>query len=124
MTDLSEDKESLWLLTIAPLMWCAHFLLSYITVAIWCEKLASAQGVGGARMAVAAYTLLALAGIVVVGLRGYRQHRHGRARLPHDFDTGADRHRFLGFATLLLAGLSAVATLFVALSALLIDNCR
>ena len=30
-------------------------------------------------------------------------------------DTEADRHRFLGFATLLMAGLSAVATIYVAL---------
>lgn len=124
MTDLSERNESLWLLTAAPLIWCAHFLLSYITVAVWCEKLAPTIGVDGARMAVAAYTLLALAGIVVAGLRGYRQHRVGEAQRPHDSDSSADRHRFLGFATLLLAGLSAVATVFVALSALLIPDCR
>lgn len=124
MRDLSEKKESLWLLTAAPLVWCAHFLLSYVTAAIWCEKLAASSGLNGARMAIAAYTLLALAGIAVAGLRGYQQHSYGNARPPHDYDTAADRHRFIGFATLLLAGLSAVATLFVALSALLIADCR
>ena len=124
MRDLSEDKESLWLLTAAPLIWSAHFLLSYITAAIWCEKLVADVGFSGARIAIASYTLLALAGIAVVALRGYRQHSYGDARPPHDYDSAADRHRFLGFATLLLAGLSAVATLFVALSALLIPDCR
>lgn len=124
MRDLSEDQESLWLLTVAPLIWCAHFLLTYVTAAIWCEKLAATIGLDGARMAIAAYTLLALVGIVVAGLRGYRQHSYGNARRPHDYDTAADRHRFIGFATLLLAGLSAVATLFVALSALVIHDCR
>lgn len=124
MNKLSERNESLWMLTTAPLIWCAHFLLTYITAAVWCEKLAGAIGMQGARLAIASYTLLALAGIVVAGLRGWRQHNFGHARLPHDYDTAADRHRFLGFATFLLAGLSAVATIFVALSALLIADCR
>jgi hypothetical protein len=44
--------------------------------------------------------------------------------LPHDFDTPGDRHRFLGFATVLLAGLSAVATLFAAVVVLYFEDCR
>ncbi len=124
MNPLSEQKESLWLLIVAPLIWAAHFLLSYITAAVWCEKLAAAIGLDGARLAVASYTLLALAGIAVVAAAGWRRHRYGRATVPHDDATAGDRHRFLGFATLLLVGLSAVATLFVSFSALLIVDCR
>jgi hypothetical protein len=60
---------------------------------------------------------------VLVGWSGYRRHRHGTETPPHDADTSGDRHRFLGFATMLLAGLSAIATLFVAMAALYFDHC-
>jgi hypothetical protein len=44
--------------------------------------------------------------------------------LPHDHDTPADRHRFLGFATFLLGLLSALATIFTALVAIFFQDCR
>lgn len=125
MTHLPEEEESLWLLTVAPALWAAHFLASYVTAAIWCEKLAGPGGsLGGARAAIAVYTLVALAGIVITGLIGLRRHRHGFETATHDFDTPGDRHRFLGFATLLLSGMSAVATLYVAAAAVFIGDCR
>jgi hypothetical protein len=43
---------------------------------------------------------------------------------PHDADTIQDRRRFLAYATLLLSGLSFVATLFVALPAVFFASCR
>jgi hypothetical protein len=119
-----EERQSLWLLMTAPIIWATHFLLCYLTAALWCAKLA--DGNGGfevVRMAVGLYTLLALIGIGITGTHGLRRHRFGRARLPHDAATAADRHRFLGFATVLLAGLSAVATLYGALPALFIGSC-
>lgn len=121
----SEREESLWLLTVSPTVWAAHFLLCYLTAAIWCAKVVGRDGsLGAVRWAVAVFTVLALAGIVVNGWRGYLRHRHGTAAVPHDFDTPADRHRFLGFATLLLSGLSAVAVVYVALAAVFIGSCR
>ena len=42
----------------------------------------------------------------------------------HDLDSPEDRHRFLGFATLLLSGLSGVAVLYAALAAMYFDTCR
>jgi hypothetical protein len=124
-SDLREEHESLWRLAASPLIWSLHLLLSYCTAAIFCEKLAG-EGVSFAtvRWAIAVYTLLALAGIGFYGLRGYRAHRYGDASLPHDFDSPEDRHRFLGFATLLLSGLSAVAVLYQALPAVFIGSCR
>jgi hypothetical protein len=69
------------------------------------------------------YTALALAAIGIVGWIGYRRHRFGNADAPHDDDTPEDRHRFLGFATLLLSGLSAVAVIYAALVAVFVERC-
>jgi|SRR5688572_23708527 len=124
------DKGSLWLLTIAPTIWAAHLLLSYITAAIWCAKFVGMNGsLGGVRTAVAWYTTVALAGIAFVGWEGFRRHSYlstsgGTEATTHDLDSPEDRHRFLGFATLLLSGLSAVAVLYAALAAMYFDTCR
>lgn len=132
-------KESLWLLTFAPLMWTACFLLSYVTAAIWCAKVAGRNGsLDGAHLAIGVYTVLTLIGIGIVIWRGYRKHRFGRGHFdgghfgrghftggeaPHDADSASDRHRFLGFATVLIGGLSAVATVYNALTIVFIDSC-
>lgn len=121
MDRLHETRESLLMLAVSPTIWAVHFLLSYITAAVWCAKMAAP--LGPVRIAIAVFTVVALAGIGIAAWRGARHHRYGGSTLPHDFDTAADRHRFLGFATLLLSGLSAVATIFVALTALFFDTC-
>ncbi len=122
---LQEEHESLWPLATPPLIWAAHLLLSYCTAAIFCEKLAARESsLDPVRAAVFAYTGIALVGIFVIGLRGYRRHRYGDSTTPHDFDSPEDRHRFLGFATFLLAGLSAVAVLYQAFPAVFIGSCR
>jgi hypothetical protein len=124
VTQTQEEKQSLWLLTASPAIWAAHLLLSYITASIWCAKVA---GPGGSlttvRVAIAVYTALALAGIGIVGWLGYRRHSFGDGALPHDDDTPEDRHRFLGYATLLLSALSAVAVIYAALVAIFIRRC-
>jgi hypothetical protein len=133
------DRRSLWLLTAAPMIWAAHFLLCYITAAVWCAKFAGPGGpLSNVRTAVVVYTVLSLAGITVVGWEGFRRHSFslpeqspGTATpwdvrteaTTHDLDTAEDRHRFLGFATLLLSGLSAVAVLYVALAATFFETC-
>lgn len=127
--ELPESRESLWVLTLGPAIWALHFLLCYVTAAVYCAKLAGPelfdpQPLGPVRLAIAVYTVLALLGIGWVGAHGLRHHRHGDAALPHDAATAADRYRFLGFATLLLCGLSMVATIYVALPALFIGSCR
>lgn len=125
MSQLSEEQESLFRLTAAPLLWATHFLLSYCTAAIWCEKFAGVDNaLGNARVAIAVYTVVALGGIVIVGWRGFQRHSFTGSTLPHDFDSPIDRHRFLGFATLLLAGLSAIATVYVATTIVFITSCH
>lgn len=125
MTTLPEHKESLWRLIVSPTVWAAHFLLSYITAAIWCAKFAPRFGsLGVARWLIAGYTAIALVIIALNGWDGLRRHRHGEASLPHDEDTPEDRHRFLGFSTVLLAGLSAIAVVFAALAVVFLHDCR
>ena len=122
---LSERKESLWRLVVSPTAWAAHFLLSYVTAAIWCAKFVPRDGtLEPVRWAIAVYTVVALIVIGWNGWDGYRRHRFGAASLPHDDDTPADRHRFLGFATTLLAALSAIATLYAAFVAVIFRSCR
>jgi hypothetical protein len=50
-------------------------------------------------------------------------HTLGHAALPHDDDTPEDRQRFLGFATLLLSVLSAVAVIYAAAVVVFIERC-
>lgn len=122
---VDEHNESLWALTLSPLVWAAHFLASYLTNAIYCAKFANESGdASPVQWAIFAYTAIALAVILAIGGWSFRRHRLGKQPLPHDQDTSEDRHRFLGFACLLLSILSAVAVLFTALVAVLIGNCR
>ena len=122
---LPESRASMWLLTSGPATWAVHFLLSYATAAIWCAKAATvAAPLGTVRVALVAYTAVALAAIAAVGWHSWRQHQWGDAELPHDAPSAGDRHRFLGFATLLLCGLSFVAVVYSALAIALIGTCR
>jgi len=124
MNHLPEENESLWLLTASPVIWAAHLLLCYATASIWCAKVAGPGGpLGSARVALVVYTALALAVIGIIGCIGYRKHSHGQALVPHDDDTPEDRHRFLGFATLLLSALSAVAVVYAALIIFFFRSC-
>ena len=63
-THLPETRESLWMLAASPVIWAAHFLLVYVTAAVWCAKFAQpGDSLGGVRTAIAVYTVLALAAI-------------------------------------------------------------
>ena len=127
------DRDSLWLLTVAPIVWAGHLLLCYVTAAIWCAKFAGPAGsLNGIPRAVAWYTAVALVAIAIVGRAGWRRHRYPLAApgvsqmetTTHDLDSREDRHRFLGFATLLLSGLSAVGVLYAAMAATFFDTCQ
>jgi hypothetical protein len=123
--EISEQNQSLWMLLASPAIWTVHFLLSYSTAAIWCGMVVGRDGsLWSIRLAIAGYTVVALIAIGITGCFGFRRHRLGSETLPHDADTPEDRHRFLGFATLLLSGLSAVATVYVGLAAVFIGSCN
>lgn len=122
---LHERHESLWRLALSPSIWALHFLLSYVTAAIWCAKFVPADGsLQPVRWLIAGYTVAALIGIALNARSGLRRHRRGTESIPHDYDTAGDRHGFLGYATVLLSGLSAVAVLFAALVIVFFKDCR
>lgn len=122
---LTERRARLWPVALPPAIWAVHFLASYLTAAVWCAKLSDRAGtLAGARWAIAGYTAVALLMIGACAWRALRMHNFGNEPLPHDEATAGDRHRFLGFATLLLSGLSAVAVLFTALPAAIFSGCQ
>jgi hypothetical protein len=124
-TELPERNETLWILAASPAIWAAHFLSSYCTAAVWCAKFAAPDdSLIGVRTAIATYTVVALAGVGFFGWRGLRRQSFADSTTEHDFDSQRDRHRFLGFATVLLSGLSAVAIVYAALVAVFIESCR
>jgi len=124
-----EDDESLWMLAAPPLAWALHLLASYATAAVWCAKFAGPlASLAPVRAGIGVYTAAALLVIAIVGLRGLSRHRRTRGGhstvSDQDRDTSGARHGFMGLATALLAGLSAVAVVFQALSAVFIGSCR
>jgi hypothetical protein len=126
MPDAGVPGESLWAMIVSPTIWAIHFLACYIVAAIFCAKAGAASAdLATVRWWIAGFTVLALAGIAASGIQAFRlgHFMEGKAA-PHDADTIHDRRRFLAYATLLLSGLSFVATLFVALPAVFVASCR
>lgn len=122
---VAESRQSVWVVPASPAIWGVHFLASYITAALWCGMVADRIGpLSSARVAIAAYTVIALAAIGLIGWRGYRAHTFEGGEPPHDADSPEDRHRFIGYATLLLSGLSAVAVIYSAMAAVFIETCQ
>lgn len=123
--DTREKDDSLWWLAAAPLVWVGHLLASYITAAIFCAKAETlGTSLDSVRLAIVGYTAVALAAVVAIGFRGLRRHRFQAKSSAHDFDTPDARYRFLGFATVLLSGVSALAIVYVALPILFMETCR
>lgn len=122
----AQRTETLWILIVGPSIWALHFLLSYVFAAVYCAKAASIDaGLGTVRTAVASFTVVALAGIVAAAVYGWRRLHMGVAGTsPHDESTVGDRRRFIGLATLLLSGLSGLATIYVAVVVVFFENCR
>ena len=113
------NAPSLWNAIAAPSVWALHFLLSYCTAAIVCAK---HLDVSIGQIAVALYTVIALLLIATLATRAWRESpaRRTAGSEPAEATTGS----FLQGLTLLLAGLSALATVYVALPILLFADCR
>ncbi|HUE90295.1 MAG TPA: hypothetical protein VMO26_29785 [Vicinamibacterales bacterium] len=125
MNRTAESRQRLWIVPGPLVIWAIHFMLCYITAALWCGRVAGpASPLSTARTAIGVYTVVALAGIGAIAWMGYRAQALGAGEPPHDADSPEDRHRFLGFAALLIAGLSTVATIYTAMAALFIETCQ
>ena len=120
-------NRSIWWMTLGPWIWALHFLACYAGAAVYCAKWrpAADAALGPVQVYVLAVTVPALAGIALSGAWAWqRGGLAGDTQPPHDADTTEDRGRFLGLSTLLLSGLSFVATVYTALPALLAASCR
>jgi hypothetical protein len=124
---LPERTLYLVMLAMGPTIWAAHFFFTYIVASIWCAPAVRADNpeatLSGAHTVIGALTVAALLGIGIVGVSGYRRQGYGGEPAPHDDDSPEDRHRFLGLATMLLAGLSALATIYVGVSTFFFSRC-
>jgi hypothetical protein len=121
---LPREIDSVWTLFTAPAVWAAHFLVCYVSAALFCAKPAlTGASFGGLRVFIALITLGALSAIALSAFLAWRQWGFGSDDPPHDDPTRHDRKLFQGFATLLLSALSFVAVVFTALPALFIAEC-
>jgi hypothetical protein len=122
---VAAPRQPLWIMPGPLVVWATHFLLSYFTAALWCGKFAGRlEPLATVRVAIIVYTAVALGVILVIARIGYRAHSLGGAEPPHDADSPEDRHRFVGMAALLIAGLSAVAVLYAAMTVVFIETCQ
>jgi hypothetical protein len=116
--------ETLWTLFTAPIIWAVHFLACYVGAAVYCAKQEQLPfGFEAVRAGIGGATILALALISLSAWLAWRQWGFGSDDPPHDQPTRLDRTLFQGFATLLLAGLSFIGVIYVALPALFISEC-
>ena len=120
-----QPRDSLWGLIAGPTVWSAYFLVAYVVAAIFCAKAGSAAATAPIRLVLLGLGLAALGAIGYAGIDAWRRWRGGQeAGPPHDDDTPMSRHQFLALATLLLCALSFVATIYVALPAIVFGSCR
>lgn len=99
------------ILLVAPMVWTAHFVAVYVLVSLVCSGAPDLQRL--VPWGVALATAAALAYFLFAGLASYR-----RARAAGEGASG-----FLASTSVLLCGLSGVATLWVAFPAFVLPAC-
>lgn len=119
----AREVSHLWHLIGSPTVWAAHFLFCYIGVSVGCAKFGS-SAMPEMRMAIVGATIVAVLLVVFFGIVAWLQARLDGEAPPHDEDTVGDRTRLVGTAKLLLAGLSFIAILYVAMPAFVFTDCR
>ena len=118
------DQGSVWILVAVPSIWAGHFLLSYWIAAIWCAKLPAGASLAEIRWVIAglgALSIAAIAGLGVIAVRRYGGEFLVFEEITESSERGRDR--FIGHVTLLLCGLSVMATLFTVIPGLVIGQC-
>lgn len=115
--------DRLWIPLLAPIIWSTHFTVSYIWAAMACGRFAP-RGAGTLDAALIVLTVFALIPIGVLLVRGLRQLDYQLPDQPNDDGTPEDRTKFMAYMTILLAGLSGIATLFVGIAALSMGGCQ
>lgn len=120
--EFAEEQASLFRITLAPVIWAAHFVVCYGLVAVTCAK---GWDIVAVRQGLIVASLGALCAIGLLGRASWRQwnlaktgdrvNRRGAAE---------DRHHFLGHAAFLLSIISAIGVTFVSMPLVLIGGCQ
>ncbi|EAU41756.1 hypothetical protein FP2506_15024 [Fulvimarina pelagi HTCC2506] len=120
-----QTRDNLITLIAAPTIWALHFLASYLVASVDCApNVAIFEKIAFARWLILGITILALLLIGLIFRRSYGEWRGHGSGTVNDEDTAIARERFLEFSTVLLAGLSFIAVVFVALPAFFNVDCR
>lgn len=116
----------LWKVILAPVIWAAHFLFSYVYAAVHCEKAGRGADLAPVWIAVGGATALALAGIGFIAATLWRVRARSLTDDDFEFEHNSpeERHRFLSHVALMLCTLSAVAVIYVAIPMLYLTSCR
>jgi len=124
--EFREEEASLVRITLGPLVWAVHFVLSYSATAVFCAKLDQPQeAIAWLRWGIVGGTLLALGVIAWLGRNAWHQWREDNPDIWEDpAATSEDRHQFLGHAALLLAVISFIGVIYTTLPALFAATCR
>ena len=115
--------DPLWVPLLGPIIWSSHFTVSYIWAAMACGRFAS-RIAGSLDTALIVMTVIAIIPIGVLFVRGLRQLDYRLPDQPNDDGTPEDRSRFMAYMTILLAGMSGIATLFVGVAAFSMGGCQ
>ncbi|MGR3571829.1 hypothetical protein [Brevirhabdus sp.] len=119
------ESDSLWRITLSPVIWALHFVTVYGATAIYCAKLVPDEGaILGLRYGIAAVTVAAVLAIVLIGWRSWKHWGYLKTHdYRHELSVVEHRHRFLGHAAFLLSVISLIAVLYSSLPAIFIGNC-
>jgi hypothetical protein len=117
-----EAQDSLWRITLGPLIWAIHFVVCYAAAAVACAKFPGDTAIFTLRVSLGAVTLAALAAIAWLGVRAWREWDYrGPQNRPGEAE---DRRQFLNHAALLLVVVSFIGVIFVALPLGFAGTCR
>jgi hypothetical protein len=119
---LATRPDPIWLPVVAPVIWATHFTACYAVLALACGRFGD-RTVAPTTTAIAALTAIALVAIAALFVHGWRRHGYDLPDRPNDDASPEDRTRFMAFTTMLLAGLSWIATLYVGLAAWASGGC-
>ena len=122
--DATRTPDPLWLPVVAPMVWALHFMVCYFWAALACGRFGVIAPFDSLPIAVALLTAAALAVITGLLMHGFRRHGYAWPDRSNDDGTPEDRTKFMAFTTMLLAGLSWVATLYVGVAVWSIGGCQ
>lgn len=123
--EFAEEADSLWRIVLAPTLWVAHFLISYVATAIVCARYPGPESIASLRVGIAVLTLFCLVGILIIGWRSWQRWGFADDRVHvQDRPTEEHRHEFLGHASFLLSIVSFIGVCYVAMPAVFLGTCR